>query len=157
MSNGSVSFTVYLATSLKAIAHPLAGVRIAVFDLLVVSLASSGFAAKCAIPAIIFPHSRLLVYISVFWPCLASTAAFLAAVMSTVLVVGISSVVGELGEAVNVKVERGTSVLLFVWLTWLFVWLSAVYWSVIWFVELRRLSFVRRKRGDDEMGKWGAL
>ena len=104
----------------------LAGVRQAIFASLLISLVGAGFSAVSAIPAIFFPHSKLLAYFNMFWPVLAD-------------------------------VVQGTSVLLIVWLAWLLVSLSVVYWGIVWFVEVRQSSFTRRKRSDDEVGNWKGI
>ncbi|EMD96628.1 hypothetical protein COCHEDRAFT_1036230, partial [Bipolaris maydis C5] len=51
----------------------LAGVRITVFVSLIVSLVGSLLSTILAIPGIIYPHSRILAYINIMWPLLAST------------------------------------------------------------------------------------
>jgi hypothetical protein len=135
----------------------LAGVRQAVFASLLVSIVGSGFAAVSAIPAIFFPHSQLLAYFNIFWPFLASTFAFVAAILLTVVISGIFSVAGEMTDVAGTAVHQGTSVLLIVWLAWIFVGLSGVYWWVVWFVEVRQSSFTRRKRSDDEVGNWKGI
>ncbi|EUC41105.1 hypothetical protein COCMIDRAFT_65052, partial [Bipolaris oryzae ATCC 44560] len=51
----------------------LASVRIAVFASLIVSLVGALLSAILAIPGIIYPHSRILAYMNIMWPLLAST------------------------------------------------------------------------------------
>jgi glucan phosphoethanolaminetransferase (alkaline phosphatase superfamily) len=132
----------------------LAGVREAVFASLLVSLVGAGFSTVSAVPAVFFPHSPLLAYFNIFWPFLANTFAFVAAILLTVLISGIFSVAGNIVEVTGARVDQGVSVILIVWLAWVLVSLSVVYWCVIWFVEVRRSSFTRRKRSEEEVGNW---
>lgn len=132
----------------------LAGVRYTVFASLLVSLVGAGFSAVSAIPAIIFPHSKLLAYFNIFWPFLASAFAFVAAVLLTVLISGVFSVAGDIIDVAGGKLDQGTSVLLIVWLAYVLVSLSVAYWGVVWLVEVRRSGLTRRKRSDEEVGNW---
>lgn len=97
---------------------------------------------------------------NIFWSFLASTFAFLAAAMLTILIAGIFAAVGRIGSMGGVQVLQvwqGGSVLLLAWLAWVLVSLSLVYWGLIWFVEVRRSSFTRRKRSEDEVGNWKGI
>ncbi|KAI4714531.1 hypothetical protein J4E89_000211 [Alternaria sp. Ai002NY15] len=130
------------------------GVRYTVFASLLVSLIGAGFSAVSAIPAIIFPHSKLLAYFNIFWPLLSSAFAFVAAVLLTVLISGVFSVAGDIIDVAGGKLNQGTSVLLIVWLAFVLVSLSVAYWGVVWLVEVRRSGLTRRKRSDEEVGNW---
>jgi hypothetical protein len=132
----------------------LAGVRYTIFASFLVSLVGAGFSAVSAIPAVFFPHSKLLAYFNIFWPLLASAFAFVAAVLLTVLISGVFSVAADIINVAGASIDQGTSVLLIVWLAYVLVSLSVVYWGVVWFVEVRRSSFVRRKRSEEEVGNW---
>ncbi|EMD68434.1 hypothetical protein COCSADRAFT_62033, partial [Bipolaris sorokiniana ND90Pr] len=59
--------------SLMMISTTLASVRMAVFASLIVSLVGSLLSTILAIPGIIYPHSRILAYMNIMWPTLAST------------------------------------------------------------------------------------
>jgi hypothetical protein len=132
-------------------------VRIAIFVFLAVSLLGSGFAALFAFPAIIFPHSRLLVFFNMAWTHLASLSAFLAALISTALILSVSVVAETFGKKAGIKAELGGSVLLFIWLAWLLISLPVLYWGAIWFVDIRRSSILRRMRNDNEIGNWRGI
>jgi hypothetical protein len=75
----------------------------------------------------------------------------------TVLVVGVTSLVGNLGVALGLSVEQGSLVLTFSWVTWTTMVIVELYWGVVWFVETRRWSFVRRVRTDEEVGNWRGM
>jgi hypothetical protein len=92
-----------------------------------------------------------------FWPVLASAFAFVAAILLTVVISGVFLLAGEIVDVAGTDVVQGTSVLLIVWLAWLLVSLSVVYWGIVWFVEVRQSSFTRRKRSDDEVGNWKGI
>lgn len=148
------------STSVVMMSADMDGVRKAIFASLIVSLIGSFFSAISAVPGITFPHSRLLAYMNIFWSFLASTFAFLAAAMLTILIAGIFAAVGRIGSMGGVQVLQvwqGGSVLLLAWLAWVLVSLSLVYWGLIWFVEVRRSSFTRRKRSEDEVGNWKGI
>lgn len=146
-----------VARSLNILSATLASVRIAVFASLIVSLVGSALSAISAIPAIFFPHSRLLAYFNIFWPLLASNFAFLASTLLTVLIAGVFAAVGRVVDVADVEVQQGASVLLLAWLAWLLASLSLVYWGLVWFVEVRGSSFIKRKRGEDEVGNWRSI
>ncbi|XP_014558698.1 hypothetical protein COCVIDRAFT_43919, partial [Bipolaris victoriae FI3] len=59
--------------SLTMVSTTLVSVRIAVFASLVISLVGSLLSTILAIPGIIYPHSRILAYMNIMWPLLAST------------------------------------------------------------------------------------
>jgi len=120
---------------------------------LVVSLILSSLSAISHVPAIVFPKSRLLVYSNTLWPCLANVFAFIAASILTAFIASVSS----LGEVLGLGIERGSSTVLFVWLAWLFVTIPSVYWTAIWFVEVRKHAFVRRRRDDEDIGNWSGI
>ncbi|KNG47960.1 sphingolipid delta4-desaturase [Stemphylium lycopersici] len=128
-----------------------------VFASLIVSLVGSAFSAISAVPAIFFPHSRLLAYVNMFWPLLASIFAFLASTLFTVLIAGVFAAVGNVVGAAGVEVQQGASALLLAWLAWLLASLSLVYWGLVWFVEVRRSSLIKRKRSEDEVGNWRGI
>jgi energy-coupling factor transporter transmembrane protein EcfT len=115
------------------------------------------FSAISAIPGIVYPHSRLLAYTNIFWTFLASTFAFLAATLLSIMIAGVFAAIDGVVNVVGVEVRQGGSILLLVWLAWILELLSVVYWVLIWFVEVRRSSFTRRKRGEDEVGNWKGI
>ncbi|RYN57558.1 hypothetical protein AA0118_g7691 [Alternaria tenuissima] len=156
-SRDSLSPIFLVSTLLNTMVTILAGVRQAIFASLLISLVGAGFSAVSAIPAIFFPHSKLLAYFNMFWPVLASAFAFVAAILLTVVISGVFLLAGEIVDVAGTDVVQGTSVLLIVWLAWLLVSLSVVYWGIVWFVEVRQSSFTRRKRSDDEVGNWKGI
>lgn len=135
----------------------LHSMRIGSFASLVVSLIGSLLSAISAVPAISFPHSRLLAYFNIFWPLLASTFAFVAASILTIMIAGVFGAVEIAIHGADLKVGRGGSALLIAWLAWVFASLPVIYWSLVWFVEVRMWSFTKRRRGDDEVGNWKGI
>jgi len=150
------SASAQLAASLGTVFESLAQARRAALALLVVVLVGSVLSAVSAVPAMLFPRSRLLIYFNMLWPCLASACSFLAAVILSVLVAGVSSLGNAFGKPIGMEFVRGGTVLLFVWLAWLLAVVPSVYWVAVWFFETRRVRFVRRRRvrARDEMGSW---
>ncbi|KAL1797319.1 hypothetical protein ACET3X_003925 [Alternaria dauci] len=110
--NNSPSPIILVPILLNTMVTILAGVRQAVFASLIVSLVSAGLSAVSAIPAIFFPHSKLLAYFNMFWPFLANAFSFVAAILLTVVISGIFSVAGELVDVAGMDLVQGTSVLL---------------------------------------------
>ncbi|KAJ5031488.1 dihydroceramide delta-desaturase [Bipolaris maydis] len=135
----------------------LAGVRITVFVSLIVSLVGSLLSTILAIPGIIYPHSRILAYINIMWPLLASTFAFLAATLLTIVIAGVFAAVDGVVNGVGVEVWQGGSVLFLAWLAWVLISLPVVYWGLVWFVEVRRWGFASRKRSEEEVGNWKGI
>jgi hypothetical protein len=121
---------------------------------LITSLAGSGVITLLAIPSILFPASRLLIYTNLFLTHLSAMLAFLSALLVTGLMVGASSLVGRLGAALGLVVEQGGIVLFFLWSGWAVMTISGAYWGMVWFVEVRRWSLVKRVRIDEEIGDW---
>jgi len=78
--------------------------------------------------------------------------------MTSVLVPGLVSVAGGVVGVVGLRVLPGNGVLLLVWLSWGFVTLDAVYWGVVWWVEVRRWGMQKStrttRRVDEEIGRW---
>jgi hypothetical protein len=146
-----------LANLLEYTSKRLVGVRIAIFVFLTISLLGSGFAALSAFPAIIFPHSRLLIFFNMAWTHVASLSASLAALISTALILSVSVVAETFGKKAGIQAELGGSVLLFIWLAWLLISLPVFYWCAIWFVDVRRSSILKRMRSDDEIGNWRGI
>ena len=136
------------------ISTTLASVRMAVFASLIVSLVGSLLSTILAIPGIIYPHSRILAYMNIMWPTLASTFAFLAATLLTIVIAGVFAAVDGVVNEVGVEIRQGGSVLFLAWLAWILISLSVVYWGLVWFVEVRRCGFARRKRSEEEVGNW---
>ena len=135
----------------------MADVRKAIFASLVVSLIGSLFSVLLGFPGIMFPHSRLLAYMNMFWSLLSSAFTFLAATILTIVIAGVFATVDTIIYTGGVEVRQGRSVMLLVWLAWVLVSLSVVYWGLIWFVEVRRSSFTRRKRSEEEVGNWKGI
>jgi hypothetical protein len=117
----------------------------------------SGMSALSSIPAVFFSQSRVLIYANLFWPSLAATFAFLAASILTALIVGIVSVVDGFGDAVSLFIKQGNSAILFLWLAWMFIFLSSCYWFSVWFVEVRTFAFVKTQRTDEQKGNWRGI
>ncbi|KAF2108248.1 hypothetical protein BDV96DRAFT_605924 [Lophiotrema nucula] len=156
-TNVSVPLVAELTHSLTTVSGGIAGLRKATFAFLIIPLIGSGLSAISALPAIFFPHSRLLIYANLFWPSLAATFGFLAACILTALIVGIAQTVGGIGDAVSLYIKQGNKMLVYVWLGWLFVWLDSMYWFAVWFVEVRSWAFVKRRRTQSEKEDWRGI
>lgn len=152
----SVPLLAKVVSSFNSILDSLDAVRKAVFAFLVISMIGSLLSAISVLPAMYFPHSRLLIYFNIFWPALATTFAFTAAIAVSVTAV-LASAINDFSDTVGVQIRQGSTVLLMVWLSAVFVGLVTMYWSSVWFVETRKSSFVKRRRDEDEIGHWGGI
>ena len=94
---------------------------------------------------------------NIMWPLVASTFAFLAAILLTIVIAGVFAAVDGVVNEVGVEVRQGGSVLFLAWLAWLLISLSVIYWGLVWFVEVRRWGFARRKRSEEEVGNWKGI
>lgn len=130
--------------------------RKAVFAFLVISMIGSILSVIVIPPAMYFPHSRLLVYLNIVWPILATAFGFLAALLLSAIIV-LASIIDNHSSTVGVHIQRGDTTLLFLWLQVVFMGLAMLYWLTVWFVETRKLSFVRRRRDEDEIGHWKGI
>lgn len=156
-TNISVPLLEELSHSGGGLFDTLDSVRRALLAFVIVSVIGSGSTFLISIPSVIFPASRLLVYASVFTSHLSSLSAFLAAVLHSVLAVGGSSILGSVGKALNVTITPGEKALTFVWVSWALIVVAAAYWAAVWFVEVRKWSFSRRLRTEDERGNWKGI
>jgi hypothetical protein len=153
----SVPLIVELADSGDALLSVLDTIRSAIVAFLIVSLTNSGLIAILAIPTLLFRHSRLLIITNIVASYISFLFAFVAALLLTVLVVGITSLVRNLGSANGLSVERATRILILIWASCGAMMIVAAYWAAVWFVEVRRWSLVRRSRTDEEIGDWRGM
>mgnify|MGYP004503870291 CR=1 FL=1 len=130
--------------------------RKAAFAFLVMTLVGSALSTVSILPAMYFPQSRLLIYFNMFWPGLAAVFALVGAILLSAVVV-LASILDGFSDTVGVQIRQGGTVLLSVWLSFVFVGLVTLYWSSVWFVETRKSSFVRRRRDEDEIGHWKGI
>ena len=145
-----------LMSSLDSILVYLDAVRKAAVASLIVTLVGSILSTISMLPAMYFPQSRLLIYLNMSWSALATLFAFIAAMLLSAMVV-LAGMVDDFSSMVGVQARRGAMALLFVWLSFVFMSLVTVYWVSVWFVETRKLSFIRRRRDEDEIGHWGGI
>ena len=145
-----------LASSTEHLLDNLNRMLRAVFAFLIVTLIGSILSSISIVPAAYFPHSRLLIYFNILWPGLATFCAFVAATLLSAVFV-LTGIMANFSNAVGIRIERGWTVLLLLWLSSVFAGLSLLYWVAIWFVETRTSSFVRRHRKEDEVGHWGGI
>jgi hypothetical protein len=132
-------------------------IRSAIVAFLIVSLTNSGLMAVLAIPTLLFRESRLLIITNIVASYISFLFAFVAALLLTVLAVGIASLLRDLGSANELSVKRGTRMLILMWASCGAVTIVAIYWGTVWFVEVRRWSLVRRARTDEEIGDWRGM
>jgi membrane protein insertase Oxa1/YidC/SpoIIIJ len=145
-----------LISSLDSILDNLGTVHRAIFAFFIITLIGSILSAISILPAVYFPQSRLLIYSNIFWPALATLFAFVAAILLSATIV-LAGVINGLSDTLGMQVKQGGTVLLFVWLGFLFVSLVTLYWASVWFVEIRKSSFIRRRRDEDEIAHWGGI
>jgi hypothetical protein len=144
----SVPLVAKLTSSLNEMVGGAGGARKAVLAFFIVSLVCFGLSAIATFPAVIFPQSRLLVYINLACTSLGALCSMLTASIVTSLIVGTANVVGGFGGTLGVEVSQGGIVIVFVWLSWAMGALASVYWGSVWFIELRmwRLKYERLAR-----------
>ena len=146
-----------LSRSVGSLIEALSTIQSALVAFLIISLIGSGLTILLAIPSLIFRASRLLIFVNILAAYLSSLFAFVAGLLLTVVVLGATSLTGNLGYALGLSIERNFRVLSFVWISCGLMLVVGVYWGVVWFVEVRRWSFVRRLRTDEEVGNWRGM
>lgn len=156
-TNISVPLIEELSQSGGSLFDTLNSARQALFAFVIIAVIGSGATFFISIPSVIFPASRLLIYAGIFASHLSSLFALLAALLLSVLAVGGSSIVNSVGKALNVAATRGEKALTFLWVSWALMAVAAAYWAAVWFVEVRRWSFTRRARTEDELGNWRGI
>ena len=152
----SVPLFAELASSTENILDNLSRMLRAVLAFLIIALIGSILSTISIVPAAYYPHSRLLIYFNILWPGLATVCAFVAAILLSAVFV-LTGIMANFSNTIGIRIERGWTVLLFLWLSSAFTGLSLLYWVAIWFVETQTSSFVRRRRNDDEIGHWGGI
>lgn len=145
-----------LASSTESILDNLNRMLRAVLAFLIIALIGSILSTISIFPAMYFPHSRLLIYFNILWPGLATVGAFVAATLLSMVFV-LTGIMDNFSNTVGIRIERGWTVLLFLWLSSVFAGLSLLYWVAIWFVETRTSSFVKRHRNEGEVGHWRGI
>ncbi|KAA8620123.1 hypothetical protein PtrV1_07217 [Pyrenophora tritici-repentis] len=69
-SSASTPSLTLLTSALKTLSTSLSTTRHVLTAFLLIALASTALSALSALPAIVFPHSPLLAYCNILWPCL---------------------------------------------------------------------------------------
>ena len=100
----SVPLVAKLTSSLDEIVGGAAGARKAILAFFIISLVGFMFSAIATFPAVVFPQSRLLVYINLAFTSLAALCSMLTASIVTSLIVVTAHLVGGFGETVGVEV-----------------------------------------------------
>ncbi|CAI6337992.1 unnamed protein product [Periconia digitata] len=157
LTNISVPLIADLTQGIGGVSSTLSGIRTALFAFLIIGLTTSLLTVLLAIPSVFFPDSRLLIITNVLVSDLACISSFVSAVLITTLVVVVPWAIGDLLAGVGVVMSRGETVLAFLWVKWGCCQIIAVYWTTVWFVEVRRSSFFRRTRTGDEIGNWKGI
>ena len=80
-----------------------------------ISLITLGISTLLAIPSILFRNSRILIYTHLILAHTSTVFTFLFAILLSTLIAGVLLVVGELGDALGLRVERGGVALAFGW------------------------------------------
>jgi hypothetical protein len=155
-TRGTVPMLTELASSTENLLDSLNRMLRAILAFLIIALIGSILSAISIVPAAYFPHSRLLIYFNILWPGLATVCAFVAATLLSAVFV-LTGIMANFSNTVGIRIEQGWTVLLFLWLSYVFASLSLLYWVVVWFVETRTSSFVKRHRNEDEVGHWGGI
>lgn len=136
---------VELGSSLDRMLGKLGATRKAMFGMLIVSLVGSVLSTISILPAMYFPQSRLLIYMNMFWPGLATGFAFVAAMLLSAMMIMVGTM-QEFSDTVGVQIRQGDTALLLVWLSFVFVGVVLFYWASVWFIETRKWGFVQRRR-----------
>jgi len=127
------------------------------FAFLVIGLISSGIVMSLSLVAIIFPRLRFITYLNLFFASLASLVLIVSAIILTIVIYFIVTMVNGVGSGLTISATGGTRVRVFSWVAWVCSTVSGTYWFLIWFVHIRRTMLVRRPRDQNDIGKWGGL
>lgn len=152
----SVPLLARLISGLDSVTARVNALRKATLACFITTMTGGILSAVSILAAMYFPQSRLLIYLNLFWPALATIFAFLAAVLVSVTIV-LASLLSVFSDTVGVQIDVGGTVLLVAWLSFVLVSLVACYWISVWFVETRESSFVKRRRDEDERGHWQGI
>lgn len=101
------------------------------------------------------PRTRLLIVANVVFAALAPMALTVsAAIMSVVVAVLHTVVVGGVGAALTVEAAVGARALALVWAARALALAAALYWALVWFVDARQSAWLRTRRPADHLGCW---
>lgn len=153
-TNISIPLIAELTHSIETLSSGITTLGRALLAFLIISMIGSGVSMLVALPSIFFPAARILIYTNLFFSTLAAFGSFLAAILLTALIAGVTSAIGGIGDALGLSIEEGSAVLALAWVSWACILVMNMYWSAIWFVEVRRWAFTKRRRTSDEVGNW---
>lgn len=106
---------------------------------------------------VFLPDNRKLTYGCVLCSNIASAFSFLGCLVVTVVTYETTSYLHPYSDALNIQIFNGTNAVGVLWGAWLFLFLSSIFWWVVWFVEFRRFAFRARRRAPDQMGNYRGL
>lgn len=158
---GTTNVTVPLIDGMKStfndVEDDLGGVGTAYLVIAIIGMASAGLVIGLSVLAFCMRRPRLLGLAALALTNLAATCFFILAVAITGAVDGGTSALGGLGDAVTIDTTRGKRALALLWVSWVFSLVPVLYWTTVWFVELRNTAFKRRRRTDDEIGSYTGI
>lgn len=155
--NATVPLLEGLGSSLGLIENILHGATTANFAFILIGVISAGLVWLLSLASVILSRARIIVNINLFFSNLMLLAATTSAVILSVAVHTINTVVQSIGPILTIKATVGTKAII---ITWVSVGLSLVplfYWGLVWFVEFRRTMFVKKRRNPEDIGNYRAI
>ncbi|ORY67283.1 uncharacterized protein BCR38DRAFT_522248 [Pseudomassariella vexata] len=153
-TNISVPLLQSLGTGLSSIENMADSAVKANLAFLLIGLICSGIVTLLSFVSIILPRVHIISIVCVLLATLAPLMIITTALIVTILSYFIVNMVNGVGSALTMTAKSGSGTRAIAWVAWASSVVSAVYWSLVWFVEVRRTVLVRRRRDVEQIGKY---
>lgn len=122
-----------------------------------IALIGTGSTGVLSAAAIFLPSSLFIAHMAVIVSLLGSATQTFSSVFITIIIVYVTRKVNEYGNLLGIFVRRGDDLLIITWVAWVISQLMALYWDIVWFVELRNTALKRRARTKSEKGDYNGI
>ncbi|CZR57366.1 uncharacterized protein PAC_07255 [Phialocephala subalpina] len=129
----------------------------AIFASFVISLIGSSISALGSLLSFLLPQNSILIYINLGFSLLGFTFHAIGTAAATAAVAAINSAANSIGNDISLYSKAGSQFLVFVWISFGLMLVSSLYWSTVWFVEVRTWSVRLRRRTIEEVGNYSGL
>jgi pantothenate kinase len=128
-----------------------------VFAFLILSLISSGRVAIMSAALFLLSgaaFAKILIYSTIVFSWLGVVFHLAAAIGVTAIIAIANTVINTVGNNLGVYSYMGTKFLIMIWVAWALIFISALYWGTVWFVEIRTYAIKARYRTSQEIGDY---
>jgi len=123
----------------------------------ILSLIGSAMTAIGSGVGFLLPGNSIVIYSNVGFSTLGFIFHAIGAGMTTAVIAAMNLAASSIGNGVGVYAAQGNTFLIFVWVSFALLMMSNLYWSAVWFVEVREFTLRVRRRSSNEIGNWRGL